>query len=68
MECMTEGRISIRATVPLIQAAFKFLDGGGARVTLDIDPASVSKYWEFIQLANRQMLEIVGELGLNDAR
>ena len=64
---MKEGRISITATVPPIQGAFKYLDGGGARVTLDLDPSCAVKYLQFIQLANRDLLAVVGELGLKAA-
>lgn len=60
---MAKGTIKITATIPPIQAAFKFLDGGGARVTLDLDPESAGKYFAFIQLANRQQLIVKGELG-----
>ena len=63
---MTDGRISIQGTIPPIQAAFRFLDGGGARVTLDLDPSCAVKYLQFIQLANRDLLRVVGELGLED--
>ena len=63
---MAKGTISILATIPPIQAMFKGLDGGGARITLDLDPTSASKYWAFCQLANREMLLVKGELSLEE--
>lgn len=59
-------KINITATVPAIQAAFKFLDGGGARITLDLDPTSAQDYFKFAQIANRQMMIVKGELELVD--
>ena len=61
---VANGRISIQATVPPIQGAFRFLDGGGARITLDLEPESADKYWQLMKLANRQLLTVIGELGL----
>jgi hypothetical protein len=59
-----DGKISIIATIPRIQAAFKYLEGGGARITLDLEPASATKYFQFIQLADRQGCIVTGSLGL----
>jgi len=61
---MAKGTISILATIPPIQAAFKYLDGGGARVALDLDPKSAQKYFAFLQVANRGLFHVTGELGL----
>jgi len=59
-------KIDIIATVPPIQGAFKFLDGGGARIALDLDPSSAVRYLQFIQIANRDLLLVEGELRLKD--
>ena len=59
---MGVSKVNILATVPPIQAAFKFLDGGGARIALDLDPSSAVAYFNFIQLANRNLLLVKGEL------
>jgi len=60
---MTEGKITIKATIPQTQGAFKSLDGGGARITLDLDVDSASKYFQFWQLSNTRLLWVTGELG-----
>lgn len=60
------GSIKITATIPPIQAAFKALDGGGARITLDLDPESATRYFHFWQMASRELLLVRGELELED--
>jgi hypothetical protein len=61
-----KGTITVQASVPQIQAAFKYLPGGGARISLDLTPESTQKYLAFIQIADREMMLVNGELSLED--
>lgn len=45
-------KIEFIAHVPPIQAMFKALDGGGARIALELDPKAAFTYYPFMVKAN----------------